>query len=214
MPLNILHTTLIAAATCIMGLPRDAIAERPALAFAVNSPLSWLDSDALAASAYVGFAARHAIRINIARYEHWSDFDEAAVGLRTFGQDDGDGAARGGHFTDVGVGWMYFPRRLWSGPMFELGVLGRDNDISVGPSSDSEMVVTTQSKTIAGRALAGWSLLLGRHVFLSASLGFSIGYERGSETVEDYATMTFSRSVGRVDPSVEGFVRIGGALKL
>jgi hypothetical protein len=75
-------------------------------------------------------------------------------------------------------------------------------------------VVTTRTKTIAGRALAGWSLLLGGHVFASVSLGLSIGYERGSETVHDYPAMPVTRSVARVDPSVEGFVRIGGVVEL
>jgi hypothetical protein len=195
-----------------MALPRAAVAERPALALAVNSPLSWFGSDALAVSAYVGFTVRQAIRINLARYENWSDFDEVRSGITTLGESEGP--QRSGHFTDVSVGWMYFPRRLWSGSMFELGALGRDKDISLGPSFDSEKVVTTRTTTIAGRALAGWSVLLGGRVFLSASFGFSVGYERGSETVEDYSTMTVTRSVGRVDPSLEGFVRIGGALPL
>lgn len=207
-------TTLVAAITICLAMGATARAERPSLAFAVNSPLSWRDSDALAASAYVGFAPHHAIRVNVARYENWTDFDDAMQGLVTFGQDDGDGPARLGHFTDVGVAWMYFPRRLWSGAFVELGALGRDNDISVGPGYESDTVVTTRTKTIAGRALGGWSVLLGRHVFVSASLGFSVGYERGSETTDDGPGMQVTRSVSRVDPSVEGFVRIGGVIGL
>ncbi len=206
--------TLLLAITIGGALAGTAAAERPALAIAVNSPLSWRDADALAASVYVGFDTHQAIRLNVARYENWTDFDDATQGALTLGQDDGDGPARLGHFTDVGLSWMYFPRRLWSGAFVDLGALGRDNDISVGPGYESMRVVTTQTKTIACRALGGWSVLIGGHVFASVSLGFSVGYERGSETTDDGPGMQVTRSVSRVDPSVEGFVRIGGVIGL
>ena len=72
----------------------------------------------------------------------------------------------------------------------------------------------TTTRGNAVRALAGWSWLLGDHVFVAVAFGASAGREIGSETtgVMDGPGMKLTtKDVSRWDIAPEGYIRIGGA---
>ncbi|MGE0550827.1 MAG: hypothetical protein AB7O24_26910 [Kofleriaceae bacterium] len=173
--------------------------DAPIDGFAVgtNFPLWWQDNASVGASLMVGFADRHAIRGNVMSHK-------ATGGL--FSE-----ASYRGRITDVGFGWMYFPRRLWSGFSFEAGALVRNRDYLRDDLNDSPQILDTRTTTYAGRAQIGWSWLIGSHVFIATAIGLSIGYEVGSETSGDY-DMLSTAHVARVAASMEGYFRFGFAM--
>src|SRR5678810_1144439 len=95
---------LFAVAVIAIGTAR---AEQP-FALAVNVlPMA---PDAFAVSAWVGRDAHNAIRANVARYR-------GPLWLRVLAPifsdgEDGDVAPDFGSTTDLGLGWVYYPRRL------------------------------------------------------------------------------------------------------
>lgn len=170
----------------------------------VNAPLWWLAGKSYAGS--VGWGWGHnAIRINLAHYNSDSDVDAAAVAL--FGAEDE--AIRSGDTTDVGIGWMLFPRRLWGGPTFEIGALGRFRDTSIYDDFAEPQRVETHTMTLGGRGLVGWSWLFGDHFFVSAAVGLSVGHESGTERIESDPDIMETSDVSRVNVAPEGFLRIG-----
>lgn len=118
-----------------------------------------------------------------------------------------------GSITDFSAGWGYYPRSLWSGLSLELGALVRVRDHQENhPFGDPE-TLDTDSTTVAGRVLAGWTWRLGRRVFFAAAAGASLGYERGTLTgFDDLDDMESTTRVNRKTTDFEGYVRFGVAL--
>lgn len=187
---------------------------RASLALAVNSPFGWADGRSVGGSAYLGFARNHAIRANVARYDYTSGVG-ILIGDLFFGG-DGDDAIREGRFLDASLGYMYFPRAMWSGFFVEGAVLVRATDTVADNSFASPEYVEVHSTTIAGRGLAGWSWLVHDHIFLSVAVGLSVGRELGEETISrsSYDFMPETERISRAATRGEGFLRIGGALDL
>lgn len=182
------------------------------IAVGVNPWFRWAHAGAIGISAYAGITDHQAIRANFATYEYEGPSSEilAAVAM------EGEGLYMG-RIVDVGVGWMYFPRRLWSGPSLEAGLLRRARDTYSRNEYDEPQVADTKTASYCGRALVGWSWLFADHVFISIAAGLSVGYETGRETtgtVEGPSDMDVTRDVGRSDVSGELFLRFGGALGL
>jgi hypothetical protein len=184
------------------------------IAIGTNLPLLWEDADSIAASLYVGASDHHAIRANVASYKpHGPVVADAIVGLLFDG--DGSEASESGRTTDVGIGWVYYPRSLWSGFTVEAGALRRARDVRVHDSNMTPERVTTRTTIYAARAMVGWSWSLGRHMFIATGLGLSVGRESGTEILEvDYNRMTTRENVLRVDVTAESYLRIGAMFDL
>ncbi|MDB4956754.1 MAG: hypothetical protein JWO36_4323 [Myxococcales bacterium] len=176
------------------------------LAVAVNAPFRWPHN--VAASMYLGFCPHQAVRANFARYEYEPNPAGEIIGIAADGAVS-EGTYRGA-ITDVGVGWMYFPRRLWSGFSFEAGVLRRARDHSI----DDAFVLETKTTTYAGRALIGWSWRIDGRGFISIAGGISVGRESGTEIVTSTGGMSIAHDVTRSALGAEGFLRIGAAFGL
>jgi hypothetical protein len=193
------------------SVPAERAETETELAVAVNAPFRWADTQG--ASIYLGFTPHQAIRANFARYQFDPNPLGEIIGIALGG--DGSEASFHGTLTDVGVGWMYFPRRLWSGLTLEAGALRRARDHSVEDQFAAVERVETRTATYAGRALIGWSWLFGGHGFISIAGGISIGRESGSETTTStLGRMPITHDVTRTAVGGEGFLRIGGAFDL
>jgi hypothetical protein len=183
---------------------RTTDASGPAIALGVSLPLAWLDGS-FGASAYVGLGHHHAVRANFARYEPIRLSDLAAVAT------GGDSPAHGGWITDLGIGWVWYPRRLWDGFTLEVGAIRRDRDTFLWPEFDPR--VETRSTTYAGRAMIGWSWLIKGHVFVAVAAGGSVGYESGHETITPDAGGPMSKvAIARPRGDAELYLRFGFAL--
>ena len=182
-------------------------------AFSVNPPFRWATGGAVGASGYFGLSEHHAIRANVARYEHAPNGAAEMIGI-LFYDSDGTEATFGGKVTDAGIGWMISPRRLCDGFSLELGALVRLRDTSVEDSHAPEFRVEADTTTIAGRALVGWSWRYA-DLFLAVQVGISGGIERGSETVQrgELDNMRSSRDVERHAVSAEGIMRLGAVFR-
>jgi hypothetical protein len=190
------------------GPNQAAAARRVPMAFGTNLPFLWADADSIAASLYVGASAHHAIRANVASYRSHGAGAGDAIGVLAGG--DGSESSHSGRTTDVGIGWVYYPRSLWNGFMFEAGALRRARDVGVHDSNMTPERVTTRTTVYAARAMIGWSWLLGRHVFVATGVGLSVGRESGAEILEtDYPRMTTRENVARVDVTGEAYLRLG-----
>jgi hypothetical protein len=185
------------------------------IAFAVNVPFAWPWS--LAVSSWVGLDAHHAIRANYARYRGplWKIIPNL---LESEGPEEGDLPADYGHTTDVGVGWVYFPRRVLDGPTLEVGALLRLDRLR--DQIDRMNVASEEQRTnrYGVRALAGWTWRLSDWWFLALSVGASAGYERGREKVflgydvtRTPPDLTRTGDVSRVAWSGEAYLRVGMA---
>ncbi|HEY5927315.1 MAG TPA: hypothetical protein VIV11_36760, partial [Kofleriaceae bacterium] len=191
--------------------PRGRLIE--ASLFAVNAPVRWHQAEAsVAASAYVGVARHYAIRLNVATYPHTGLAKEAYYAFQGVGGE----TAYSGRTTDVGIGAMMFPRKLWSGISFELGALRRV--IDVREQFDYQKSEARKGAGIVGRALVGWSWLFGDRVFVATGVGMSIGrYALREDTIymdPGYPAMDEGRNVVVFEPSFEGYFRIGIAATL
>jgi hypothetical protein len=184
--------------------------EQP-LAIAVNPPFRWPGADAVAASGYARLTEHQVLRINASSY----DFNGNPAGdlIAILAGGDGDEASHSGRVTDVGAGWMYFPRRRWSGITFELGILRRARAIRVEDEFAADEIVETDTDTWAGRGLVGWSWLIDHRIMISVAGGVSVGYELGHEIVtpSSFDPMPTRRGVRRTDVAGEAFMRIGVA---
>ena len=189
-------------------------ASHVSVALGTNLPFLWKDGDTLAASLYVGVSERSALRVNVASYKNHQPVASDAIGAILFGG-EGSEASHSGRTTDLGIGWVYYPRSLWDGLLFEAGALRRARDVSVYDSNRTPERVTTTTTVYAARALIGWSWLLGRHVFVATGVGLSVGHESGAEIFEtDYNQMTTRESVSRISVTGEAYLRMGAAFDL
>jgi hypothetical protein len=204
----------IFVAVAVLALAHIASADTAPteIAIAVNPPVRWHalhdGSTALAASGYVGFARHHAIRVNVARYTAYRTNPIIDV----IAPDDGAGTPVG-NYTDVGVAWMYFPRALWDGPTFEVGVLGRRKDTRDMDDFGYE-TTDVHTTTVAARGLVGWSWLWAHHVFASLAVGMSGGGEFGTRTIrpeQQPMLVATTNDVAHASFAAEAFARIGAA---
>jgi hypothetical protein len=172
------------------------------VAIGVNLPFGWFIRS-YGVSVYVGLHRHFALRANVARYNAES-LPTLAVALMA-----GDGGGPAGRIDDYGIGAIWFPRRLWDGPMIEVGALLRNRDTVDHPDFDDR--IETQSTTFAGRATVGWSWLLQTRAFISFAVGFSAGQESGRETItpDEPFSMTTTRDVKRDRGSGEAYFRFG-----
>jgi hypothetical protein len=188
------------------GAVRAAAAPRLHAALGVNSPLSWPHGTSVGGSLYLGIGDHHAIRVNGARYQYRGGAGGQLL-LEALGAEDLP--SHSGHTSDVGLAWVYYPRRSWSGVTLELGVLRRARDHRLVESEDPN-VLETRTTTYAGRAMVGWSWLIGKHVFVAVAAGISVGHESGTEDAQRYPDyMTVRTDVSRKDIAGEGLLRIG-----
>jgi hypothetical protein len=179
------------------------------VALGINNPLSWAFGGGFGASLYVGAGEHHAIRANVARYDSHSSTASALLAL---GNSDGDEVGHSGHTIDVGIGWVYYVERPWSGWTFELGVLRRARDLRTDDENASPEIVATRTTSYAGRAMVGWTWLMSDHVFLAVSTGISAGHESRTESSERYLDTRMVRThVSRSDAQAEGLLRLGVA---
>lgn len=170
-------------------------------AFAVNAPWAWLRNN-IGASAYVAVDPHWAMRANIARYDAEQLLPLLATG--------GEGPIYHGAILDLGLGWIWYPRRLWDGFMFEAGALMRDRDVRRIREDDPDLNI--QTTTYAARAMIGWSWLAARAVFLSAAIGVSAGLEHGYESAgASGGAMATARALDRRQIDFETYVRVGFA---
>ena len=183
------------------------------IAIGVNSPFSWIKDKALrgnldrgfGVSAYVGFGRHHAVRANYASYPE--DSQSLAIIGEIMG---GDHVSYSGTVEDLGLAYVWYPRRLWSGPTFELGVLRRAKNTS----SSDEIQGTTETHTLdyAARGMVGWSWRFG-YFYVAVAIGLSAGRERGYEVnTPDFETMKTTVTVDRAGIDSEGYLRLGFAL--
>ncbi len=180
------------------------------MAIGVNTPFGW-GQGSIAASVSVGITEHQAIRGNVASWVHDNALGEAIAVLS-----DGEGGEGSiGRTTDVGIGWTYFPDRLWSGFSVELGALYRHRDTTTLDDNASPAMLATRTGTAAGRALVGWSWLFYGHICASIAVGLSAGRESGTQTgSDDTGRMPVTTAVDRMAVSAEGFARIGFAFDL
>lgn len=178
------------------------------LAFAVNPPVRWLTEDkAFAASGYVAFDAHQAIRANVAHYPYGAP---AVIEALAGGEGGYDGSV-----TDVGASYLYFPRRAFSGFVFEAGALYRTTEgVYHGPFWDD---TTESTRFVGARALIGWSWLFTDTVFASLQVGAAVGHRGGTETLCTDECKYDPPMVTKIDEMTltpEGMMRIGVAFDL
>ncbi|HSR98724.1 MAG TPA: hypothetical protein VLM79_16825 [Kofleriaceae bacterium] len=191
----------------------SAVSSRRSLAISTNLPLMWKDAASIAGSVYVGVSRRHAIRANVASYKNSVS---GAAGDAIVGLLGGEGEASfTGRTTDVGLSWIFYPDRVWSGWTLELGALRRARDIAVNDDNRTPQRVATDTTTYAVRAMVGWTWLIQQRVFIAAGAGLSVGRETGTETTSsDFDRMTTRTSVARRDVTAEGYLRFGVAFDI
>ncbi len=128
---------------------------------------------------------------------------------------DGDEPLYHGHTTDLGIGWVYYPQRGWTGWTLELGALRRERDHRVDDENAKPEIVVTQTTTYAGRAMVGWTWLIHNQVFVAVAAGISVGHAAGTEaSARSAEDMTVRTTVSRSDVSGEGLLRLGFAFHL
>jgi len=177
------------------------------IAFAVNPPMRW--STAVAGSLSVGFAQHHAIRANVASYEYTGNVAGDLIGVAAGG--DGDEGSYDGSTFDVGIGYQYFPGRLFDGLSLEVGLLRRAVDHHVVDEFASRPDLQTTATGYGVRALVGWSWMYSDWLFVAAAVGVSGGDYRGTERTTDLLDnrMVETTRFSRAEWAAEGYLRIG-----
>jgi hypothetical protein len=170
--------------------------------------------DAFAVSAWIGHDAHHAIRANVARYR-------GPLWLRVLapafsdGEEDSDVVPEFGATTDLGLGWVYYPRRLLDGVSLEAGVLCRFDRRRSYVDDEGAAGEDHHTNAYSARFLLGWTWRLSDAWFVATAVGSALGYERGRETtyagVDSHGDVSRSGLVSRVSVSLESYVRLGMA---
>lgn len=190
------------------------VAEVPALrsiAIATNLPFLWPSGDTFGASLSVNLSTRHALRANVATYKNHGPVFADAVG----GFLGGESPSYSGRITDVGVSWVFYPRRLWDGFLLEAGGLRRARNVGVSDDEASFGLTHKRSTVYAGRVVVGWSWLIAGHFFVAAAAGVSAGWESGTQVARDeFLPGEMTTHVARDDVHGEAYVRIGAAFDL
>jgi hypothetical protein len=175
------------------------------LSIGVNSPYSWLKEGdkGFGVSVSYGLSRHFAVRGNYARYGE----DGPTLGIigEIMG---GESATYGGSVEDFGLSLVYYPRRLWDGPMVEVGALRRQRDSSV---RDEFALTRTTTLDYAGRAMVGWSWRFASVMYVAVAIGISAGRERGLEVSAPEFGMPTTRVVDGAGVDTEGYLRFGFA---
>lgn len=196
----LLPLLVVVPVTAHAELPKET---PPSAGIAVGVNTGWLVSNGLCASVSLGFANHHAIRGNVAHYRYQNDNENVEESS--------------GWFLDGSLGYVLYPRRLWSGPMMEVAVLRRHRDtvLESDPLGDDDAYVALDTTTIAGRFLIGWSWDLDEHFFVSLAVGLSRGPETGRQKIGNVpfgqmGTLAFTeRDVSRTTNAAEAMFRVG-----
>lgn len=180
------------------------------LALAVNNPMAWTGF-AYAASGYAAITDHQVLRVNMAWFKSAAENPGLFVlGSVISGEPIEDEAYREGGAFDVGVGWMYFPRRVWSGPTIELGGVIRTKHSYISDEYSYPEEETIDTTTTAGRALVGWHWDIRGRAFISIAAGASYGYESGTSVgVFGIDQMTVAHDVSHWKPGFEWCSRVG-----
>ena len=202
--MRIVVALLVSASSLVYADAR----EQP-VAIAVNAPTSW--GHANAASLYWRVASHNALRANAAIYPNGPSVGEVVAGVVTH---DGTETSYDGRTYDLGIGWQYFPDRVWDGLVFEVGVLHRvEHHTELRHWSDVR--ADRHMSGYAGRALVGSSWLAGRY-FVAFAVGLAVGNYRGSETLsptfpkdEGYVSMIPRALEEQQRVEIEGYLRLG-----
>jgi hypothetical protein len=218
MRLALLAVLVAASPASAEGLaPYESIQDHPAradhaYALAINQPFGWPSGFAIAGSGYARLAPHHALRLNVASYDFHGNVGGDLIDIFVFGG-EGSEAGHTGRILDVSAGWMYFPRRVWDGPTFELGLMHRSLDTEVVDDFADYYRVERSGRTIAARALLGWSWLIRDRAFIAVALGAAKGYSSGTEvdTEDDFTSpaMSTTTTFGEWTSSFEGYMRFG-----
>jgi hypothetical protein len=190
----------------------DGASAGPPFALAVNVlPVA---PDAFAVSAWVGRDTHNAIRANVARYRGplWL---RVLAPVFSDGEEDSSVAPDFGETTDLGLGWVYYPRRLLDGASVEAGVLCRFDRRRSYIDDQNAAAEDHHTNVYSGRFLVGWTWRLSAAWFVAAAAGGALGYERGREKtyagVDSHGDVSRSGPVSRVSVSLESYVRLGMA---
>lgn len=198
----------VAAADSSAGSPLQ-------LAVAINAPTSWGEREAYAGTAYMGLGRRHGVRVNMASYNYSRTATDLLLALSaTSSETNYDGRVQ-----DLSIGWQFFPRSLWDGFGIETDVLVRRSDVRADERIWASSLSETESTTIAGRVMIGWSWLLGDRLMIALSAGLSHGVETGRERTfrEDPGSyggdlmLAADERITRQVTAAEGFLRFGVA---
>lgn len=190
----------------------DGTGSGPPFALAVN--LLPVATDAFALSAWIGRDAHSAIRANVARYRGplWL---RVLAPVFSDGEEDSDVAPEFGSTTDLGLGWVYYPRRLMDGASVEAGALCRFDRRRNYVNDQDVAAEDHHTNVYSGRFLVGWTWRLSTAWFLATAAGGALGYERGREKTyvgaEGHGDVSRSGPVSRVSVSLESYVRLGMA---
>jgi hypothetical protein len=182
------------------------------IAIATNLPFFWPQGYSIAGSASVNLSARHAIRANVASWQ----YDNIAAGLAA-ASNGGDFVPGDGRTTDVALGWVFYPRRLWDGFLIEVGALHRSSHVTWKDDEDLAGSRATERRTTmyAGRVMIGWSWRINPHLFIATAVGLSDGWESGTreERSGDGSDAKATPIAGQAR-SLEGYLRFGGVIEL
>ncbi len=205
---------LVVAVTAMLAAS-IAAAEPIAIAADVNSPFRWDHAEAVAGSLHVGFAGHHAIRATMSRFPYADNIGGSIVTVAL--EPDSEGSLKQGRVVDAGIGYQWFPRKLWSGPTLEAGLLRRTIDGTESYRFTAPENLEVHSVGYAGRALVGWSVLITDHFYFATAAGLAIGRYTGTETSlpNSWDEMEpITGSFTRWDTTAEFYLRVGGALSL
>src|SRR5687767_3238657 len=113
-----------------------AAADPIAIAAGVNAPFRWGISGAdaweaetnkaIAGSLHVGFGGHHAIRATMSSFPYADNIGGSIVTLVL--EPESDSSLKQGRVNETGIGYQWFPRALWRGPVVEGGALRRTID--------------------------------------------------------------------------------------
>lgn len=190
------------------ALANTPAAERPVqpserFAIGVSEPVGWTAAT-FGISAYTAITPHVVLRANYTTHQPENAFDIGLVELLApGGEDDGTHA---GYIHDFSAGAMWFPRRAYDGVSVELDALVRLRH-QVDTTEDM-MVMTTDATTVGGRVTVGWTWRLNNRLFISATIGASVGARRGTMTTHDAESTSVTVLPGD-EATPEGFVRFG-----
>lgn len=186
---------------CVLLLATPAIADDAVYGFGVNAPFGWVDAS-IGVSAYRAIGSpRHAVRVDVLSYSYKNTLADLGP-LFNSGKEN----TPSGRSLDVGASWTFFHRGLLDGFTLEAGPLLRRRDTT--DSFDFDTSRTRDTTTFGVRGMFGWSWTIKEVAFISATVGMSIGWERGSIIIDDTITVE-RRDVSESDREVEGTLRFG-----
>ena len=198
------HRALLLAVVMIPTTTAAApVGER--FAFGVSEPFAW-QKGVFAISVEAAIADHHAVRVNVARYPTLGAL--ATDLISCLNSECNDATGQHGGYLDIGAGWQWFPRSLWSGPTVEAGLLWR---LEHTHTDDYPMAVDRDATVIATRGLVGWSWLFEGRVLVMAGVGAAVGYRRGADTTFDEygGGPGMRRAAPSLAFSPEGYLRFG-----